>query len=187
MPVHGALRRLRPAAAAVGLSFALAAALPATPASARTGGFVVPKASTVVNVHSGKCLEIADWRSDNGAPARQWACTGGANQMWDFVPLDGGIMLVNRHSHKCLEIADWRTDNGAPARQWTCTRGANQHWNYSGDIGPRKDLGLQNLNSAKLLEIADWRSDNGAPARQWAGQYPNHDGNKRWITAIRLT
>ncbi|WP_353962706.1 RICIN domain-containing protein [Streptomyces sp. NBC_00572] len=35
-----------------------------------------------VNVHSGKCLEVADWRTDNGDPVRQWDCTGQPNQQW---------------------------------------------------------------------------------------------------------
>ncbi|WP_406202619.1 RICIN domain-containing protein [Kitasatospora sp. NBC_01560] len=187
MTIRIPLSRARASAVVVGAAIALAAALPAAPANALNGGFVIPKASTVVNAHSGKCLEIADWRTDNGAPARQWDCTGGANQMWDFRPLEGGVALVNRASGKCLEIADWSHDDGAPARQWDCHGGWNQHWNYSGGIGSRNDLGLVNLNSAALLEIADWSTDNGAPARQWHSQNNPIDGNKTWITAIKRT
>lgn len=37
------------------------------------------------NHNSGKCLEIADWRTDNGAPARQWNSEGRqANMEWDY-------------------------------------------------------------------------------------------------------
>ncbi|WP_128978614.1 RICIN domain-containing protein [Streptomyces roseicoloratus] len=35
-----------------------------------------------MNLNSGMCLEIADWRTDNGAPARLWDCHYGANQQW---------------------------------------------------------------------------------------------------------
>ncbi|MEU6233895.1 RICIN domain-containing protein [Kitasatospora sp. NPDC047058] len=182
------LSRARAAAAVAGTAVALVAALPAAPANAYNGGMIIPKASTLVNAHSGKCLEIADWRTDNGAPARQWDCHGGASQMWDFVPLEGGLALRNRFSGKCLEIADWRQDDGAPARQWDCHGGWNQHWNYSGRIGSRNELGFSNLNSAALLEIADWRTDNGAPARQWRGSTADVvDANKAWITAIKRT
>ncbi|MFH8379459.1 RICIN domain-containing protein [Kitasatospora sp. NPDC018058] len=187
MTIRIPLTRARAAAAAAGAgaAVALAAALPATPASAYSGGFRIPTSSTVVNAHSGKCLEIADWRTDNGAPARQWDCTGGANQRWDYVSDSGGFRLVNRFSGKCLEIADWSRDYGAPARQWDCTGGWNQHWNYSGSIGSHNELGLSNLNSAFLLEIADWRTDNGAPARQWPGSTVGVcQGNQAWITAI---
>ncbi|GHF43490.1 hypothetical protein GCM10018790_21400 [Kitasatospora xanthocidica] len=182
------LSRTRAAAAIVGAAVALAtAALPATPAAAYSGGFRIPSSSTLVNAHSGKCLEIADWSWDNGAPARQWDCTGGANQRWNFQLAGGIMMLVNAHSGKCLEVADWSMDNGAPARQWDCTGGWNQGWQYSGQIGSRKELGLSNLNSAALLEIADWRTDTGAPARQWRGSSVGVcQANQAWITAITL-
>ncbi|WP_371493548.1 RICIN domain-containing protein [Kitasatospora sp. NBC_00374] len=180
------LDRPRTAAAVAGTAVALLAVLPVTPASAAGGGFTGPSSTTVVNANSGKCLEIADWRTDNGAPARQWECTGGAHQLWDFKQAHGITMLVNRNSKKCLEIADWRRDDGAPARQWECTEGWNQGWLYVGQIGPRKELGLSNLNSASLLEIADWRTDNGAPARQWSGGTAGVvAANKAWITAIK--
>ncbi|MEV7771707.1 RICIN domain-containing protein [Kitasatospora sp. NPDC086791] len=187
MTIRLPLTPARAAAAVAGAAVALTAVLPATPASAYNGGFRIPTSSTVVNLNSGKCLEIADWRTDDGAPARQWDCTGGANQRWDFKLANGIMMLVNHNSGKCLEIADWRTDDGAPARQWDCTGGWNQGWLYRGDIGPGKAMGLSNLNSAALLEIADWRTDDGAPARQWhdstVGVAP---ANKAWITNITL-
>ncbi|MEU3505025.1 RICIN domain-containing protein [Streptomyces hundungensis] len=71
-------RVIRRGRRAVGVAVAgagMALCLPSVPASAAT-------AWTFHNAQSGKCLEIADWRTDNGAPARQWDCTGGANQMW---------------------------------------------------------------------------------------------------------
>ncbi|MEE1770359.1 RICIN domain-containing protein [Streptomyces sp. JV185] len=36
----------------------------------------------IKNVHSGKCLEIADGSKTNGAAARQWDCHAGLNQQW---------------------------------------------------------------------------------------------------------
>ncbi|WP_328940406.1 RICIN domain-containing protein [Streptomyces sp. NBC_00250] len=81
-----------------------------------------------VNAYSGKCLEVADWRTDNGAPVRQWDCTGQPNQRWMVRVSTHGVVVVNKHSGKCLEVADWRTDNGAPVRQWDCTGQPNQQW-----------------------------------------------------------
>ncbi|MFC8455024.1 RICIN domain-containing protein [Kitasatospora sp. NPDC057223] len=104
-----------------------------SPAQAATG-------RPFVNHASGKCLEIADWRTDVGAPARQWDCTGGANQQWQYMQVGPGIpadthradYLLNLNSSLLLEIADWRTDNGAPARQWIYggSRQANMEWSY---------------------------------------------------------
>ena len=56
----------------------MALCLASSPASAAAS--VAPM--MYVNVNSGKCLEVADWRTDNGAPVRQWDCTGQPNQQW---------------------------------------------------------------------------------------------------------
>ncbi|MFJ4585496.1 RICIN domain-containing protein [Streptomyces echinatus] len=85
---------------------------------------------TLRNHNSWKCLEVADWRKDNGAPVRQWECTGGANQQWYRWLYNGGYAFINVNSGQCLEVADWSTANGAAVRQWTCGGGpqGNQMW-----------------------------------------------------------
>ncbi|MCX4539124.1 RICIN domain-containing protein [Streptomyces sp. NBC_01565] len=152
-------------AAAAGLFFVLA-----TAPQAQAYGYY--GTTTIRNGNSGLCLEVADWSTANGAPVRQWPCTGGANQQWDYnyvyvgAYIDGA-QLINRNSGKCLEIADWRTDNGAPARQWDCSGGANQTWQMSDSGITEPPKVIWNRHSGDCLEIADWRKDWGAPARQW--------------------
>ncbi|MEX2983248.1 RICIN domain-containing protein [Streptomyces sp. C36] len=82
----------------------------------------------IINSNSDKCLEIADSRTDNGAPAQQWLCDpGNKTQMWYF---NNGA-IVNLNSGKVLEIADSSTSNGARAQQWLFSPGApGQLWNY---------------------------------------------------------
>ncbi|MER7585521.1 RICIN domain-containing protein [Kitasatospora sp. NPDC097691] len=41
------------------------------------------------NLHSGLCLEIGSWRTDNGAPANQCDCNDGDNQLWRYFNDDG--------------------------------------------------------------------------------------------------
>ncbi|MGW7380600.1 RICIN domain-containing protein [Streptomyces sp. NPDC054794] len=127
----------------------------------------------------GMCLEVADWRKDNGAPVRQWPCTGQPNQQWRYVydtNRSDVYWLKNVWSDKCLEIADWRTDNGAPARQWDCHYGANQTW-VANAGSPRLIHPEWSYAANKCLEIADWRTDNGAPARLWDCYY---NPNQNW-------
>ncbi|MEU8550757.1 RICIN domain-containing protein [Streptomyces roseoverticillatus] len=46
----------------------------------------------VVNVNSGKCLEVADSRTDDGAPIQQWTCVKGVKaQQWR----NYNMLLVN--------------------------------------------------------------------------------------------
>jgi hypothetical protein len=34
------------------------------------------------NVYSGRCLDVLDYRSDDGAPLQIWDCTGATNQIF---------------------------------------------------------------------------------------------------------
>ncbi|MFC9593989.1 RICIN domain-containing protein [Streptomyces sp. NPDC056944] len=149
-------------AASLGIVFGLSAApaQAATTASASGNWIVTFKAN-----HSGKCLEVADWSTANGAAVRQWTCTDGANQQWEQIPSNypGEYYYRNMHSGKCMEIGGWGTNNGATANQWDCHWGLNQLF----VTGQEKIITDFWYAQNKCLEIADWRRDNGAPARLW--------------------
>ncbi|MFI0900382.1 RICIN domain-containing protein [Streptomyces sp. NPDC020983] len=158
---------IRQALAAAAATAALIGAGLFTGASAASASVLPPESSPgavqLVNQNSGKCLEVADWRTDNGAPVRQWDCTGGANQKW--VPAGfyyAWNTYVNVYSGKCLEIADWRTDNGAPARQWDCTGGANQKWAISSSGGDSTYGLLKNYNSYRCVVVQGVQNGNTA-------------------------
>ncbi|MFK0203362.1 RICIN domain-containing protein [Streptomyces lavendulae] len=155
----------------VSVAAGLLVALMPGQASAEIGG------SRIINERSGLCLEVADWRTDNGAPVRQWPCSGGANQRWGFQQAElGRWRLVNVHSGKCLEVADWRKDPGAPVRQWDCTGQVNQRWDaVRSDSVADAPHEIRNVNSGQCLEIGGWSTAWGAPANQWncGAQQPN--------------
>ncbi|MFE2338643.1 RICIN domain-containing protein [Streptomyces sp. NPDC059431] len=166
-----------------GVVMAVAAITVFLPASSASASWTV---ETLYASHSSKCLEIADWRSDNGAPARQWNCGGGgqANQAWVFTYVGDSanhvVTLRNVNSGKCLEIADWRSDDGAPARQWDCTGGANQQF-YLWPNPKGSGYALLAQHTDKCLEVADWSQANGAEVRQWTcGAGPQW--NQLWQT-----
>ncbi|MFB7473302.1 RICIN domain-containing protein [Kitasatospora sp. NPDC056184] len=167
-----AARRL---SVAVAVALGAAGALVA-PASA--AGYPTPYytnfESEIKASHSGKCLEIADWRTDDGAPARQWTCTGGDNQKWRF-NADGTI--VNLHSGKCLEDPGWNTAPPVQVGQWACHGGLNQQWYWSGrktDVNPNT---LFNLHAGLNVDISGNSKDDGAAAILWhaVGWWPTPD------------
>jgi hypothetical protein len=94
----------------------------------------------LVNVNSGKCLEIGGWSQADGARADQWDClldgngNPDRNQAW-HIAANGEI--VNLNSGKCLEIGGWSQNWGAGADQWDClldgnfNADANQRWSLS--------------------------------------------------------
>ncbi|WP_457028715.1 RICIN domain-containing protein [Kitasatospora sp. P5_F3] len=154
----------RIAAALLGVGLTIGVGVPTAGAATQSVPAGVPNVVVLGNAGSPHCLEIADWRTDNGAPARQWDCLYGASQQWSLTAGPAGS-LVNVHSGKCLEIADWRTDNGAPARQWGCTGGASQQWSWT--HVPGTGYVLRNAHSGKCLEIDGRVYGNGALGQQW--------------------
>lgn len=47
--------------------------------------FTLTSARTLVNVSSGRCVDIKDWVGSNGAKLQLWDCAGTANQIWGKV------------------------------------------------------------------------------------------------------
>ncbi|MBF6051465.1 RICIN domain-containing protein [Streptomyces eurocidicus] len=75
----------------------------------------------VINANSGKCLEVADSRKDNGAPIQQWDCVNSQTQKWEVIwnsNLAEPFTLRNRNSGKVIEVDNSSKSNGARVQQW---------------------------------------------------------------------
>ena len=79
------LAALALAAGIAGLSSSASAEQPSTSPVGPQGGW--PVRYNVVNVHSGKCLEIAFEGLWDFNAANQYTCTGRANQRWNLISL----------------------------------------------------------------------------------------------------
>jgi hypothetical protein len=131
-------------------------------------GFIfTPKAVTLVNRATGKCLEVADWSTANSAKVQQWSCHGGANQRWRIEPLaDGTSRIVNLHSGKALDVAGCGTADGANLQQFDWWNNACQRWSTT-----ETDNGwirLLNPHSGKVTDVADCDNADGTPVRLWS-------------------
>ena len=85
----------------------------------------------VVNVNSGKCLDVYGGVGAIGDGVRitQWTCHSDTNQQWRLQDAGGGrLQVIARHSNKCLTVKDAVTADGASAVQMTCGSGAEQQW-----------------------------------------------------------
>ncbi|MFD5697077.1 RICIN domain-containing protein [Streptomyces lasiicapitis] len=130
-----------------------------------------------VNYNSGRCLEIADSSSANGARAQQWSCNGQDAARWRMSWVNSErvyFKLVNKATGKCLEIENSSKANGARAQQWACKSGVQ------GQIWGRGSNGrLVNAASGKDLEIENSSKANGARAQQW-GEWGSSGGTTKW-------
>lgn len=91
-------------------------------------------AAMFVNANSGKCLDLANGSTANGAHVIQWNCHNGSNQQWEVVLPAGAdpathewpVMFKNRATGKCLDLDNRNTVNGTGFLQWDCEGLNNQ-------------------------------------------------------------
>lgn len=131
-------------------------------------GFIyTPKSVTLANRATGKCLEVSDWSTADGAGIRSWTCHGGANQRWRIEPLgDGTSRIVNQGSNKLLDVAACGTTDGARIQQFTWWNNACQRWSVVTTDGDW--VQLRNPNSGKVADVADCATADGADVRLWS-------------------
>jgi hypothetical protein len=130
-------------------------------------GFIyTPNDFLLVNRASGKCLEVSDWSTGDGANVQQWTCHGGANQRWRVEPLgDGSSRIVNTNSGKLLDVWNCGTTDGTDIAQYSWWNNACQRWQLiDTDSGWVR---LENPNSGKVADVADCNSADGADVRLW--------------------
>jgi Ricin-type beta-trefoil lectin domain-like len=101
---------------------------------------------SLVNVGSGKCLEIAPedghffldglriWQftCDPTRPQQRWFLVSAGNG-----PIAGGgnpprFFIVNNYTNRCLDVTDGSSANRTPLQQWTCNGGTSMMWGFSG-------------------------------------------------------
>lgn len=83
----------------------------------------------LVNVASGKVLDVPGSSTTRGARLVQFADNGGANQQWDIAPAAGGTYTITSvHSGLRADVEGNSTAVGAAVIQWSATTGANQRW-----------------------------------------------------------
>jgi len=167
MSSHRKGRRARPKVLAVLGTVAVAGTLGVagiTSAFAATTG-------SLVSAANGKCLDVANGSTADGAVIHMWACYDTvAGQKWTLA--DNGSV---QSQGKCLDVVNGATTDGALTHLWTCYDSvASQKWslNAAGD--------LVNTASGKCLDIKDNNMADGARVQIWscAG-----GANQKWRTS----
>lgn len=129
----------------------------------------------IVNVNSGKALDVRDGSTDDGANVQQWEYDGTEKQHWQVESVgDGYYRLVASHSGKALDVSGVSTDDGANVHQWTYVDGENQQW----AIEPVGDAyRVLARHSGKALDVSGYSTENGGNVHQWAY---HGNANQHW-------
>jgi hypothetical protein len=96
------------------------------------------KTYTIRSASSRKCLDVPDGNPADQTPINQFACHGGPNQQWRFVPVRppigpfgpeaGFYNIVIEFTGGCLDVPDGSRVSGQPIQQFRLNGGANQMW-----------------------------------------------------------
>ncbi|BBC36975.1 Hydrolase [Streptomyces graminofaciens] len=126
-----------------------------------------PTAYTIVNRNSGKCLDVNNSSTADGANIQQWSCTGGANQKWRIEDrADDTSRLVNVATGKVADIADCNSADGTDIRQWSWLNNNCQKFRliYTGS----DYVQIVNVATGKVMDVANCGTANGTDVRQWS-------------------
>lgn len=149
-------------------------------------------------IHSrltGKCVDVADASTADGADIRQWSCNGTGAQLWDVVDLGRNeVAFVSRASNKVMEVTGRTQQSGADVVQNRWTGGANQRWRMETvgggfssiiSVGSRKCLDLSGASQADGTNIGQydchykenqqWRVEIRGSGGNWDGYRPEHN------------
>ncbi|MFG3053671.1 RICIN domain-containing protein [Kitasatospora sp. NPDC048239] len=164
------MKKLLTTAAAAGL--ALTGATIAAPTPAQAFSEVPIRIFRIAN-YEGRCLEVENSSTENGARVQLWDCHNqpGSYWRWMSVPGTNYSYLVNDHSRKCLEIENSSLANGGRAQLWDCAGQTGAMWVATGELYDR-DRAIEHytiLNTSdRALEVENSASFNGARVQQWS-------------------
>ncbi|TDD14258.1 hypothetical protein E1294_38165 [Nonomuraea diastatica] len=131
----------------------------------------------IVGSESGKCLDIKDHSTANGAKLQQWSC-GSATSTWQHfkvVASSGGrVNLASANSTRCLDVPSASTSIGVQIQQWGCGDGtkANQQWTFTNPA-----FGLHQIVGVNGLCLGVSSGSNGSPVTQ---NTCGTSGSQRW-------
>ena len=132
----------------------------------------------VCSRNSGKCLDVWNASTADGAQLVQYSLNGGNNQKWRITQVSPGhYTFRNVRSNKFLDISGASTGNGVPLIQWPATGSANQQWSFTptGDgyfkfspgSQPAASLDVKNGSTADGTTVVQW-AWSGASWQQWS-------------------
>jgi hypothetical protein len=105
-------------------------ATPAPPGGGAT--IVLNRWYSIVNRHSGKCVDARGSSTANGTVVQQYTCNNTFAQHWQFQEAGGGYRRVNNRNAvpQVWDISGGpgATGNGAKLLLWSYVNGSNQQW-----------------------------------------------------------
>lgn len=133
----------------------------------------------VTNQRTGKCLDVTDWSSADGAPVQQWLYHAGNNQLWALRRVDDAhYQFECKHTGKCLTASD----DGRPAVVQQPFRHRNtQKWRLVSANG--RSYRIVNKATGLCLDVHKAKPDDGVRIVQ---NPPSGAENQMWWLNVHI-
>ncbi|MFI5894486.1 arabinofuranosidase catalytic domain-containing protein [Actinoplanes sp. NPDC051513] len=128
---------------------------------------VVGTPARIVGAASGRCLDVPNSSTTNGAQTQLYDCTGAANQSWTYTT----TKQLTVYGNKCLDASGRGTTNGTAVVIWDCNGQTNQQWNVNADGT------VTGVQSGLCLDANGAATANGTKIILWSC---NGQANQRW-------
>jgi hypothetical protein len=130
----------------------------------------------LINVNSGKALDVFGGGTAVGTNVDIWTDNNSAAQQWRVIAnSDGSYKLINPHSSKDLDVANAGTadgtnvqisgDNGSGAQKWQMNLNGDGSYTLI-NVGSGKALDVSEAGTADGTNVRIWTS-NGTSAQKW--------------------
>jgi pectate lyase len=121
------------------------------------------KVYNLVNMGSGKYMDVQSASSANGANIHQWSANGLTNQQFTVNDMNNGYWSIRPvHSNKAVDLYGWSKEDGGTIKQWEYWGGQAQQWKLAkSDAGGIK---VASAYTGKLISVAN--GDSGADVFQ---------------------
>ncbi|MFC4101492.1 RICIN domain-containing protein [Paenibacillus xanthanilyticus] len=130
----------------------------------------------LINVNSGKALDVASAGTAPGTNVQIWGDNGTNAQKWTlYQNADGSYKLINVNSAHALDVAGSGTGDGTNVQIWNDLGNGAQKWNLVKNAdGSYK---LINVNSGKALDVSGSGTADGVNVQIWTD---NGSGAQKW-------
>lgn len=121
---------------------------------------------TITGVQSGKCVEIANASTADGARVQISTCTGQARQRFRMEATDSGFFRIrNVGTNKCLDVTAASTADAATFQQYSCWSGQNQQFSFT-DV-TSDAVRITARHSGKVMDVNGRGTADGTQIIQW--------------------
>ncbi|TYP79167.1 RICIN domain-containing protein [Paenibacillus methanolicus] len=130
----------------------------------------------LINVNSGKALDVASAGTAPGTNVQIWSDNGSGAQKWTlYQNADGSYKLINVNSAHALDVAGSGTGDGTNVQVWNDLGNGAQKWNLIKNAdGSYK---LINVNNGKALDVSGSGTADGVNVQIWTD---NGSGAQKW-------